>query len=140
MKTVAIVQARMGSTRLPDKVMKPIGGVPMIEVLLTRLARAREVDQIVVATSVDARNEPLADCVRQLGFACVQGDEQDVMAFVREDDANRLLVILNANDDPAKISVPVDGEWRQIFGASSGPPQDCVLSGISGAVYLHSKP
>ena len=67
-------------------------------------------------------------------------DEQDVMAFVREDDANRLLVILNANDDPAKISVPVDGEWRQIFGASSGPPQDCVLSGISGAVYLHSKP
>ena len=80
MKTVAIVQARMGSTRLPDKVMKPIGGVPMIEVLLTRLARARELDQIVVATSVDARNEPLADCVRQLGFACVQGDEQDVMA------------------------------------------------------------
>ncbi|WVM94094.1 hypothetical protein ULG90_10840 [Halopseudomonas pachastrellae] len=55
MKTVAIVQARMGSTRLPDKVMKPIGGVPMIELLLTRLARARELDQIVVATSVDAR-------------------------------------------------------------------------------------
>ncbi len=80
MKTVAIVQARMGSTRLPDKVMKPIGGVPMIELLLTRLARARELDQIVVATSVDARNEPLADCVRRLGFACVQGDEQDVMA------------------------------------------------------------
>ncbi|MDO8776004.1 MAG: spore coat protein, partial [Burkholderiaceae bacterium] len=42
MKTVAIVQARMGSTRLPNKVMKPIGGVPMIEVLLARLARAKE--------------------------------------------------------------------------------------------------
>ena len=45
------------------------------------------------------------------------------MAFVREDDANRLLVILNATDEPAKISVPVDGEWRQIFGVSSGLPK-----------------
>jgi len=37
MKVVALVQARMGSTRLPNKVMKPIGGIPMIELLLSRL-------------------------------------------------------------------------------------------------------
>lgn len=79
MKTVAIVQARMGSTRLPKKVMKPIAGKPMIEVLLSRLARAREVDQIVVATSEDPRNEPLAQHVRKLGYACVQGSENDVL-------------------------------------------------------------
>ena len=41
MKTVAIVQARMGSTRLPNKVMKPIGDVPMIEVLLKRHGAAQ---------------------------------------------------------------------------------------------------
>lgn len=67
-------------------------------------------------------------------------DEQDVMAFVREDGANQLLVILNASDNPAEVSVPIDGEWRQVFGASSGAPRDCVLPGISGVVYLHSKP
>ena len=39
MKFVAIIQARMGSTRLPNKVMKPIAGVPMIELLIIRLAR-----------------------------------------------------------------------------------------------------
>ena len=79
MRIVAIVQARMGSTRLPNKVMKPIGGVPMIELLLKRLSRAQEIDQIVLATSVDARNLSMAEHVRALGYACEQGSENDVL-------------------------------------------------------------
>ncbi len=79
MKTVAIVQARMGSTRLPNKVMKLIGGVPMIEVLLARLARAGEVNEVMVATSLDARNQPLFDHVSTLGFKCYRGSENDVL-------------------------------------------------------------
>ena len=79
MKVVAIVQARMGSTRLPNKVMKPIGGVPMVELLLRRLSLAGELDQIVVATSDDARNQPLATHVESLGYTCVQGSENDVL-------------------------------------------------------------
>ncbi len=79
MKIVAIVQARMGSTRLPNKVMKPICGVPMIEVLLSRLARSKEVNKIMVATSVDPRNQPLADHVNSLGYACYRGSENDVL-------------------------------------------------------------
>lgn len=78
-KVVAIVQARMGSTRLPNKVMKSINDVPMIELLLTRLAKSQEIDQIVVATSVDPRNQPLAEHVSQLGFACEHGSENDVL-------------------------------------------------------------
>ena len=79
MKVVAIVQARMGSTRLPNKVMKPIGSVPMIEVLLARLACAKEVNEIMVATSVDSRNQPLADHVAALGYKCYRGSENDVL-------------------------------------------------------------
>ncbi len=79
MKIVAIVQARMGSTRLPNKVMKSIGGIPMIELLLTRLAHAKEVDQIIVATSGDERNLPLVKHVCRLGYACEQGSENDVL-------------------------------------------------------------
>jgi glutamate-1-semialdehyde 2,1-aminomutase len=79
MKTVAIVQARMGSTRLPNKVMKPIGGRPMIELLLERLAQSTELDQIVVATSTNDRNKPLADQVENLGYVCVRGSEDDVL-------------------------------------------------------------
>ena len=57
MKVVALVQARKGSIRLPNKVMKPIQGVPMIELLLTRLSRANEVNQIVVAGDQDEPND-----------------------------------------------------------------------------------
>ena len=79
MKVVAIVQARMGSTRLPNKVMKPINGVPMIELLLGRLSKATLVNQIVVATSIDDRNKVLVDHVHKIGYACEQGSENDVM-------------------------------------------------------------
>lgn len=79
MKIIAIVQARMGSTRLPNKVMKPICGIPMIEILLSRLSRSKEIDKIIVATSVDERNLPLIEHVRKLGFTCEQGSENDVL-------------------------------------------------------------
>jgi glutamate-1-semialdehyde 2,1-aminomutase len=79
MKIVAIVQARMGSTRLPNKVMKPICGRPMIELLLARLERAHTLDQIVLATSVDERNQQLADHVSNLGFNVFRGSEDDVL-------------------------------------------------------------
>lgn len=79
MKTVAIVQARMGSTRLPDKVMRLIGGQPMIGLLLARLSQSREINQIVVATSIDSRNLPLVEYVRHLGYSCEQGSENDVL-------------------------------------------------------------
>ena len=79
MKIVAIVQARMGSTRLPGKVMKTINGVPVIELLLLRLSGAKLIDQIVVATSFDERNAPLITHVRKLGFQCSQGSELNVL-------------------------------------------------------------
>jgi glutamate-1-semialdehyde 2,1-aminomutase len=69
----------MGSTRLPNKVMMPICGVPMIELLLARLARAMELDQIIVATSTDPRNQVLIEHVQRLGYACEQGSENDVL-------------------------------------------------------------
>lgn len=100
MKTVAIVQARMGSTRLPNKVMKPISGVPMIELLLKRLAKAKEVDQIVVATSRDSKNLPLVEHVRSLGYACELGSENDVLErYVQAGKANQAEIIIRITGD-----------------------------------------
>ncbi len=69
----------MGSTRLPHKVMRPVDGVPMIELLLARLSRAKEIDKIVVATSIDKSNRPLVEQVVRLGYSCEQGSESDVL-------------------------------------------------------------
>ena len=79
MKVVAIVQARMGSKRLPNKVMRPILGMPMIEILLNRLSKSNEISQIVVATSTNVKNDVLDDHVSKLGFQIFRGSEDDVL-------------------------------------------------------------
>ena len=79
MKVLAIVQARMGSTRLPNKVMREVGGIPLIELLLTRLSQSTAIDQIVLATSIDPKNTPLVKHVESLGYQSFQGSENDVL-------------------------------------------------------------
>ena len=79
MKSVAIVQARMGSNRLPGKVMKSVVGSTLIELLLMRLSQSVEVDEIVVAISEDTNNKSLINHVRSLGFRCEVGSENDVL-------------------------------------------------------------
>jgi glutamate-1-semialdehyde 2,1-aminomutase len=79
MKIVALVQARMGSTRLPGKVLKSIVDKPMIELLLARLSHSSELDEIVVATSKEKQNDHLQAVVESLGFRCTRGSEKDVL-------------------------------------------------------------
>lgn len=79
MKIVGIVQARMGSTRLPNKVMASVVGTPMIELLLSRLSLSQEISEIVVATSRGEANKLLIEYVKGLGYECFQGSENDVL-------------------------------------------------------------
>jgi glutamate-1-semialdehyde 2,1-aminomutase len=79
MTTTAIIQARMGSSRLPGKALKPIGSYPVIEMLLRRLAASRQIDRIVVATTEHARDQSLTDHVQKLGHEVFRGDENDVL-------------------------------------------------------------
>ncbi len=79
MKIIAIIQARVGSTRFPNKVMQLILGKPMIEVLLTRLNQSKQIDKIIVATSDDTRNDELEKHVRKIGYDVYRGSENDVL-------------------------------------------------------------
>ena len=76
---VALVQARMGSTRLPGKVLRAIVGKPMIELLLARLSQSSELDEIVVAASEEVKNDKLQSVVESLNYKCTRGSEKNVL-------------------------------------------------------------
>jgi spore coat polysaccharide biosynthesis protein SpsF len=79
MKIVAIIQARMGSTRLPGKVLKDIGGQTMLACVVKRTQRARTLSQVVVATTISSADDAVvAECER-LGVAVFRGAETDVL-------------------------------------------------------------
>ncbi len=78
-KTVAIIQARMGSSRLPGKVLLPLGGRSILTYLVERLYRTRTVDEVVVATTVHPRDDIIVEECRRHDVACFRGSEYDVL-------------------------------------------------------------
>jgi len=78
-RTVLTIEARMRSTRLPGKVLRPILGRPMLELMIERLQRVRLVDQIVVATTTNQADDPIVDLACQLGVGIFRGSEEDVL-------------------------------------------------------------
>jgi len=80
---VAIVQARTSSSRLPGKVLMPIGIKPMIIYQLERVRRCKQVDRLVLATSSHDSDDELADVVGRAGFSVFRGDLQDVLERFR---------------------------------------------------------
>lgn len=79
MRVLAILQARVSSTRLPGKVLKPLLGKPMLIRQIERIKRCRLIDKLVVATSVDSSDDALADVLSQAGIACFRGSLDDVL-------------------------------------------------------------
>lgn len=79
MKVVAIIQARMGSTRLPGKVLLDLAGEPMLVRVVNRCRRATTVDQVIIATTTETRDEAIVDLCDSRGWACFRGSEDDVL-------------------------------------------------------------
>jgi len=106
--TLAIVQARMSSTRYPGKVLAPIAGQPMILRQLERIQRAETLDGIVVATSTDATDDQLAQLVKANGFDVVRGDLNDVLArFIKVIDQYQPETVVRLTADCPLISPQV---------------------------------
>jgi spore coat polysaccharide biosynthesis protein SpsF len=78
-KTVAIIQARMASSRLPDKVLLDIGRQPMLVWVAERTRRAVTVDEVVVATTTDPADDAIQALCQSRGYPCYRGSAFDVL-------------------------------------------------------------
>jgi spore coat polysaccharide biosynthesis protein SpsF len=78
-RVVAIVQARMTSSRLPGKVLREVLGRPLLSYQLERMRRAAGLDEIVIATTTNATDDAIVSFCRRESCAVVRGSEDDVL-------------------------------------------------------------
>ncbi|MFT2112678.1 cytidylyltransferase domain-containing protein [Marinomonas sp. 2405UD68-3] len=102
-----IIQARMTSTRLPKKVMLPLGEKPVLEVMIERLGAFKE--KIIVATTNDGSQQPIVELCNQLGVRYVEGDTDNVLSryylAARSVDAKPNTVLVRCTSDCPLIDI-----------------------------------
>ncbi len=81
-KIIATVEARMTSSRLPGKILMEAGSKPLLQILVDRLRRARYVDEVVIATTTNAQDDPVEEMCKRLGMGCFRGSEHNVLERV----------------------------------------------------------
>jgi glutamate-1-semialdehyde 2,1-aminomutase len=79
MNTLAILQARFSSSRLPGKVLKPIMGMPMLALQVERVLKSKMIDQLIVATSTDPEDDAIELLCLQINIPCFRGSLNDVL-------------------------------------------------------------
>ncbi|MEN9286346.1 MAG: spore coat polysaccharide biosynthesis protein spsF, partial [Actinomycetota bacterium] len=108
-RTVAVIQARLGSQRFPEKMLALLGNRSLLEWVVTRVRRSEMLDRVVVATTQESRDDRLADECARLGVDVMRGPTDDVLArFAQavEGDAADAVVRVCADNpfiDPACI-------------------------------------
>ena len=110
MKVNAIIQARCGSTRFPNKVFADINGNPLIWHVVNRLTYAKTIDQIVIATTVNEKDDQIEAWCKENNITCFRGSENDVLnryyststAFPSD------VVVRITADDPFKEPAVID--------------------------------
>lgn len=102
MHTVAVIQARMGSTRLPGKVMLPLAGEHVLTHDVTRLQAAERVDEVVVATTTEPRDDIVARYADRAGATVFRGSESDVLGrmYGAAQSVGADVVVRATGDDP----------------------------------------
>ena len=76
----AIIQARMGSSRLPGKVLKELCGRPMLDHIVRRAGQTEGITSLMIATSAQREDDPIAAFAGNAGIPCFRGSEEDVLA------------------------------------------------------------
>ncbi len=134
MKVAAVVQARMGSTRLPGKVLLKLDGTPVIQWICERLSRCEQLQEIVVATSDRAADDRLADALRRIGIRVFRGSENDVLdRYYRAARAVRADAVVRVTGDCPLIDPELVDET--VMRLRAGQPDLQYVSNIQPPTY-----
>jgi spore coat polysaccharide biosynthesis protein SpsF len=130
LSTVAIVQARMTSTRLPGKVLLEVLGTPMLAFQLERVRHVPSIDAIVIATTTNATDDPVAAFAKAGGFGLHRGSEHDVLArFAGAAEAAEATTVVRLTADcPLADPDVIEKVIQRYQGAR--PPCDYVTNAI----------
>lgn len=102
--TIAIIQARMGSTRLPGKVLTDLCGRPMLWHIVKRLRQCRRLDGLAIATSTNSSDEKIVEFARQNRVKITRGSEDDVLArYIEAAETWRAEYVVRVNGDAPLI-------------------------------------
>lgn len=133
-KTVCVTQARMTSSRLPGKILMDAAGKPLLQRHLERLSACARVDQVALATTTNAADDPAAELAERLGVFVFRGSEHDVLgrfAGCVEAIGGETVIRVTADCpliDPALIDALVD---RFAAGREETPPTDYASIDVS---------
>lgn len=129
-KIVATIEARMTSSRLPGKVLLPLLGVPALEHQIRRVKKSKYVDEIVIATTINAADEPLVALAKKLGVGCYRGSEMDVLDRVLKSaqSVNADIIVELTGDCPATDPHLVDRAIEEFYAAGVDYASNTITS------------
>ena len=107
---VGIIQARMGSSRLPGKLMRPLREKPMLEHVIRRLKDAKRLDSLIIATTDSKKDDRVPELAKKFGALCFRGNEHDVLDryYQAAKEANADTVVRITGDCPLHEAAVVD--------------------------------
>lgn len=116
MKIVASIEARMSASRLPGKVLFPILGKPILELMIERVRKSKLLNDIVVATTVNRNDDIIEYWCKEFGVNCFRGSEDDVLDRVVEaHKSNKTDIIVELTGDCPLIDPQMIDETIQCF-------------------------
>jgi spore coat polysaccharide biosynthesis protein SpsF len=130
-RTVAIIQARMGSSRLPGKVLLEIAGLPMLAMVVERTRRAKAVDEVVVATTTETEDDPIEALSQERGYPFFRGSQHDVLDryFQASQEFDAETVVRITADCPLIDPQVIDNTVEAFLGVASSGSEiaTCIL-------------
>lgn len=142
--TAAIIQARLGSTRLPGKVLKDLNGKPLIFHIINRLKFCKQIDSIVLATTINAIDDKLAEWCKANDVPCYRGDENNVLKryYDAATEYKADVIVRVTADDPFKDPKVIDSVIELLksksidFAFNNCPPS--YPEGLDTEVFTYS--